>query len=144
MRFRFLDGVASTDGVQNGKIVTQVTFPLSEDYVGGPFHNAGQIPFTIILEALAASGGRLIEVVTKDKAVALMVKVEDASFLSMVNAGDKLLVHSEILGLQDKTGARVGLGRTLCRGVVDKKPVAEANIVYLCMPSQLTRRKAES
>lgn len=143
MRFRFLDGVVAAGSQENGKIVTEVTFPLSEDYVGAPFHDPAQVPFTIVLEALAASGGRLIEVVTANKAVAMMVKVEEAKFLSGVKAGERLLVHSKVLGLQDSTGEKVGMARTFCHGVVDERPVAEANIVYLCLPTKLTRRHSE-
>jgi len=138
MKFRFLDGVVSADGGQNGRVVTEVTFPPSEDYVGTPFHRPLQVPFTIVLEALAASAGRLIEVVTDNKAVALMVKVEKANFLYPVSAGDKLLVHSEMIGIQDKTGEKAGMAHAKATGWVGERTVAEAQIVYLCVPVKLT------
>ena len=69
MKFRFLDGIVSSSLEREGKIVTHVTFPQVEDYLATPFHSPSQVPFTIVLEAMAASGGRLIEVVSREKVV---------------------------------------------------------------------------
>lgn len=134
MKFRFLDGVVSTSFEGSEKIITHVTFPQSEDYLATPFHQALHVPFTIVLEAMAASGGRLIEVVSRDRAVGLMIKVDEANFTASVGAGDRMLVHSELLGMQDKEGAKIGLARTRSRAFIADKPVAEARIAYLCLP----------
>jgi len=134
MRFRFLDRVVSSE--PEGGIVTEVTFPGSEDYVGAPFHNPGEVPATIVLEAMAASAGRLIEVVSRDRAVGLMIKVEEARFLAHVAGGDCMKVRSELIGMQDKSGQSVGLARTRGWASIGDKAVAEASIVYLCLPGK--------
>jgi len=134
MKFRFLDGVVSSNLEGRGKIVTHVTFPQSEDYLATPFHGPSQVPFTIVLEAMAASAGRLIEMVSDNKAIGLMVKVDEANFTATVSAGEKMLVHSELLGIQDRDGAKVGLARARSQALVANRAVAEARIAFLCLP----------
>lgn len=134
MKFRFLDGVLSSSLKEQGKIVTHVTFPQSEDYLDTSFHESAQVPFTIVLEAMAASAGRLIEMVSDNKLVGLMVKVDEANFTAAVTAGEKMLVHSEVLGIQDRDGVRVGLARTRSQALVGNRAVAEARIAFLCLP----------
>lgn len=136
MKFRFLDGVVSFTLEGEGRIVTEVTFPNSEDYLNTPFYAHSQVPFTIVLEAMAASGGRLIELISQNRLVGLMIKVDEASFLASVSAGERMLVHSELLGMQDKNGDKVGLARTRMHAQVADRPVAEARIAYLCIPAQ--------
>lgn len=136
MKFRFLDGVVSSSLEGREKIVTHVTFPQSEDYLATPFHRSSQVPFTIVLEAMAASGGRLIEVVSEERVVGLMMKIDEANFKATVSAGERMLVHSELLGMQDKSGAKVGLARTRSRALVGDRTVAEARIAFLCVPAK--------
>ena len=136
MKFRFLDGVASSSLDGQGKIVTYVTFPQSEDYLTTPFHGPLRVPFTIVLEAMAASGGRLIELVSENQAIGLMIKVDEANFTAPVSAGDRLLVHSELLGMQDRNGVTVGLARTHSQALVADRTVAEAHIAFLCIPAK--------
>ena len=134
MKFRFLDGVISSTTEGNEKIVTHVTFPESEDYLASPFHEPSQVPSTIVLEAMAASGGHLIEIVSQSRAVALMIKIDEARFAARVCAGQRMLVHSELVGMQDKDGLKVGLARTRSQAFVADQPVAEARIAFLCLP----------
>ena len=134
MKFRFLDGVVSSISDGSDKIVTQVTFPQREDYLETPFHRPSQVPSSIVLEAMAASGGRLIELVSGNRVVGLMVKVDGASFIGSVCGGEQMLVDSELLGMQDKDGMKVGLARTRSRAFVADRAVAEARIAYLCLP----------
>lgn len=136
MRFRFLDGVVSFASEGQGSAITEVTFPSSEDYLDTAFHRPSQVPFTIVLEAMAASGGRLIELVSQNKLVGLMLKIDEASFIASVSGGERLLVHSEVLGMQDKNGDKVGLARTHMRARVADRLVAEARIAYLCIPAR--------
>jgi len=134
MKFRFLDGVISSNLEGRGNIVTHVTFPQVEDYLATPFHGPSQVPFTIVLEAMAASAGRLIEMVSDKKVVGLMIKVDEANFAASVSAGEKMLVHSELLGMLDRDGAIVGLARARSQALVADKPVAEARIAFYCLP----------
>lgn len=135
MRFKFLDGVVSSDLEDPGKIVTEVTFPKVEDYLATPFHELSKVPSTIVLEAMAASGGKLIELASCHKVVGLMVKVDEANFAAPVSAGDTLYVHSELLGMQDRNGDKVGLARTRSRALIMGRAVAEARIAFLCLPN---------
>ena len=130
MKFRFLDGVVSSSSDGEGKVVTHVTFPQSEDYLATPFHEAAQVPSTIVLEAMAASGGRLIELVSENRAVGLMIKVDEATFIAPVCAGERMLIHSELLGMQHRDGSEVGLART--RSQADPAPLPTSKIrVYV-------------
>lgn len=139
MRFRFLDGVASSSLEGQGEIVTHVTFPQSEDYLATPFHKAAQVPSTIVLEAMAASGGRLVEIASENRAVGLMIKVDEANFIVPVCAGEQMLVRSELLGMQHRDGLKVGLARTRGQAFVADRPVAEARIAFLCLPMKGSR-----
>jgi len=134
MKFRFLDRLISSNLEGLGRVVTDVTFPKLEDYLATPFHEPSKVPFTIVLEAMAASGGRLIEVVSDHKVVGLMVKVDEANFMASVSAGDTMVVHSELLGMQDRNGVKVGLARIRSQALVADKAVAEARIAFLCLP----------
>jgi 3-hydroxymyristoyl/3-hydroxydecanoyl-(acyl carrier protein) dehydratase len=136
MKFRFLDGVVSSSLDGQEKVVTRVTFPEVEDYITGPFHTKAQVPCTIILEAMAASGGRLIELASDNRVVGLMIKVDEASFLTPVCGGERMLVHSELLGMQYRDGLRLGLARTRSQAFVADRPVAEARIAFLCLPAK--------
>ncbi|MFQ5903554.1 MAG: hypothetical protein ACE5JO_07685 [Candidatus Binatia bacterium] len=136
MKFRFLDRVVSCDLEGPGRIVTLKTFSRTEDYLEGPFHSPSRIPSSLVLETMAASGGRLIEVVSQDNAFGLVLRVEDARFLSPVAPGDQVLVRSELLGMQDQRGESIALARTQGQASVEGKPVAEARIVFLCVPAK--------
>ena len=139
MKFRFFDGVISSSLEGEGKVVTHVTFPQSEDYLATPFHEAAQVPSTIVLEAMAASGGRLIELVSENRAVGLMIKVDEATFIAPVCAGERMLIHSELLGMQHRDGSEVGLARTRSQAFVADRTVAEARIAFLCLPMKRSR-----
>jgi len=134
MKFKFLDRLISANLGGQASVLTDVTFSRSEDYLESPFHEPLKVPSSIILEAMAASGGRLIEVVSDHKVVGLMVKVDEASFMGSVSAGDTMVVHSELLGMQDRNGVKVGLARTRSQALVADKAVAEARIAFLCLP----------
>ncbi len=136
MKFRFLDEVVSFDQDGSGKIVTVKTFSRTEDYLEGPFHPPSRIPSSLVLETIAASGGRLIEVVSQDNAFGILLRVEEAHFFSPVGPGDQVLVRSELLGIQDQRGQSIGLARTQGQAFVEDKPVAEACIVFLCVPAK--------
>ena len=139
MKFRFLDGVVSSSFDGQEKIITHVTFPQSEDYLATPFHRTAQVPSTIVLEAMAASGGRLIELVSENRVVGLMIKVDEASFIAPVCGGERMLVHSELLGMQHRDGLKVGLARARSQAFVGDRPVAEARIAFLCLPVKKLR-----
>ena len=139
MKFRFLDGIVSSSLEGEGKVVTHVTFPQVEDYLATPFHSPSQVPFTIVLEAMAASGGRLIEVVSREKVVGFMIKIDEVNFRAPVSAGERMLVHSELLGMQDKNGQKVGFARIWNQAVVEDRVIAEGRIAFLCVPTKELR-----
>ena len=136
MKFRFLDRVVSFDPEGPERIVTLKTFSRTEDYLEGPFHSPLRIPSSLVLETMAASGGRLIEVVSQDNAFGIMLRVEEARFFSPVAPGDQMLVRSELLGMQDQRGESIALARTKSQASVKDKTVAEARIVFLCVPAK--------
>lgn len=136
MKFDFLGRVISVAADGCWKILTSRRFARTEDYSDSPFHPPAQIPATLIVESMAASGGHLVGAASGGKVLGLMVRVEEASFFAPVQAGDEVVVRSELLGMQDGTGGSIGLAKTSCRASIGDKPVAEARIVFLCIPAE--------
>lgn len=136
MNYHFLDQVVSFNPEGGGRIVTVKTFLTDGDYLEGPFHSPAEIPSSIVLESMAQSAGRLIEAVSQNRAYGIMLKVQKAQFFFPVAPGNRLLVHSEMLGMQDQKGEWLSLAETESRAVVEDRDVAQARLIFLCVPTK--------
>lgn len=136
MRFRFIDRVVSFERGERSKLVTTKAFLESEEYTEGYPQRPGEIPTCLVLETLASSGVRLIYCHTAEQVVGLLLRVEEAKIFSSVTAGEELVVHTQLLGLQNQAQQSVGLARTRGSAFVGDRQVAEARLVLLCFPKE--------
>jgi 3-hydroxymyristoyl/3-hydroxydecanoyl-(acyl carrier protein) dehydratase len=141
MRYRFIDRVLAVDAQGPGTIRTSKVFPWSEDYLEGTFRRAGEVPSSLVLEALAAAGSLLLAVRTRWRAHGVLLKVARAEFRRPVSAGDPLIVEVAIRGLQGDCGAEAtstepeaGMAQLTARGVVGQTAVVAADMLFLCVP----------
>jgi len=134
MRFRFIDRVISFEGGDRPRIATAKHFAESDEYTEGHPQRPGEIPTCLILEALATSGVRLVYSQTGEQVVGVLLRIEEAKILSPVAAGEEIVVHTELLGLQPEARKSAGLARTHGRAFVGDREVAEARLVLLCFP----------
>ena len=134
MRFRFVDRVVSFEKGKGSKIVTAKAFPLSYEFREGYPQRPGEVPTCLVLETLATSAARLIYSHTDERVVGLLLRVDRVEITSRVQAGEEVLVHMELLGLQPQAEVAMGLARMQGRAFVGEREVAEANLVLLCFP----------
>src|SRR5512138_2641521 len=141
MRYRFIDAVLAVDAHGAGTIRTAKAFPHSEDYLDGTFRPAGEVPASLVLEAMAAAGSLLLAVRARWRSHGVLLKIAQARCSRPVVAGDRLVVEATIRGLQDGEGGSVpepapGIARVGARGVVEGALVAEADFLFLAVPMQ--------
>lgn len=134
MRFRFIDRVISFERGERPRLVTAKAFPPSDEYTEGHPQRPGEIPTCLVLETLATSGVHLVYSETEGQVVGVLLRVEEARIFSSVAAGEEIVVHTELLGMQPQAQKSVGLARTEGRAFVSDRQVAEARLVLLCFP----------
>lgn len=131
MSYRFIDRVIALDQGPPATIRVAKTFLPEDPCVSGPIHT-DRVPASMILEALAMSGGYLIFHRAADGAVPLLLKVEEANFFRPALPGEPLEIVSEILALSrgpDTVGIAQARGEVFSGG----ERVAEARLLYLCV-----------
>jgi 3-hydroxyacyl-[acyl-carrier-protein] dehydratase len=144
MQYRFIDRIAEIDSEGAGTVTTIKAFPRSEDYFNGTFREANEVPSCLVLEAMAAAGSFLLTVRSRYRALALLIKVNHATFRRPVLAGDRMIVRSQILGTQGDWGEREasaqagGMAQTSAECFVGDTRVAEADLLFLCVPMEWT------
>ena len=134
MRFRFIDRVIEFKSGEGARLVTAKTFPESHEFIEGHPHRPGEVSTCLVLEALATSGVHLVFCHTSEQFLGVLLKVDVAEILAPVYAGDEVVVHTELLAFQPKTGETVGLARTRGEVFVKERHVAKAQLVLLCFP----------
>ena len=140
MNFRFVDRIVSFDA-EGSKIITAMTFPSSEDYLKGPLYSPSRIPFSITLEAMAQCAGALIiKAIGQDRVFPLLVRVDEAQFLAPVAPGEELLVQSNLLAVQDRSGESAGLAQTWSQASVGDRNIAIARMAFICVPLAFSQR----
>lgn len=132
MRFRFIDRLVSLEKGARSKSIVAKSFPLSDEFTIGHPQRPGEIPTCLILEALATSGVRLVYDHTDEQVVGVLMKVEEARIFSNVRAGEEVMVHTELVGMQPGARDSVGLARTHGQAYVGERLVAEGRLVLLC------------
>lgn len=131
MSYRFIDRVVALDLGPPATIRVAKTFPPSDPCLSGPVH-LDRVPASMILEALAMSGGHLIFRQMANGAVPLLLKVEEASFSRSVLPGELLEIGAEILGISYGPGD-VEIAQTRGEVLAGKERVAEARLLYMCV-----------
>ena len=134
MRFRFIDRVLSFERGERSRLVTAKLFPQSDEYTEGHPQRPGEIPTCLVLETLATSGVPLVYSHSAEQLVGVLLRIEEAKILAPVCAGEEIVVHTELLGLQPAARESVGLAQTQGQAFVGDRKVAEARLVLLCFP----------
>jgi 3-hydroxymyristoyl/3-hydroxydecanoyl-(acyl carrier protein) dehydratase len=138
MRYRFIDRILAVDAAA-GTIRTCKVFPRSEDYLDGTFRREGEVPVSLVLEALAAAGSLLLAIRGGYHAHGVLLKIGRAAFPRRVRGGDRLTVEAGIRAVQalgngeaDRPGTE--MAELAARGRVDDVLVVEAEFLFLCVP----------
>lgn len=130
MSYQFIDRVIALDLGPPATIRVAKTFLPTDPCFSGPAHG-GRLPASMLLEALAMSGGHLIFRRMADGAVPLLLKVEEASFSRPVLPGEPLEIRAEILALSHGSNG-VGMAQTRGEVLAGGERVAEARLLYAC------------
>ncbi len=134
MNYPFVDRVLFLDAEGEGRIETLKTFLRTEDYLEGPFRDISVVPPSLLLETLAFSGALLLMARYGYRLLALLLKVEEARFLKTVKAYDRVLARSRFMGVQGEVPEAVGVAKCVGEVLVGREMVAEARILFLCVP----------
>lgn len=140
MRYHFVDRILEIDAHEAGTIATLKTFPRTEDYFNEVFRPRDKVPSSLLLEAMASAGALLLSIRSKYRAHALLLKITRATFSRPVLAGDPVIVKSRVVATQGSWAAEadpeqsVGTAQTVSRSFVGETQVAEADILFLCVP----------
>ena len=138
MNYHFVDQVLFLDAVGEGRIEALKAFPLTEDYLDDTFRSVSVVPPSLLLEILASSGALLLSARYGYRIHALLLKVEDARFFKAVRAGDRVLARSRYVGIQGEIPEAAGVAKCVGEALVGKEKVAEAEILFLCVPLDWT------
>ena len=144
MRYRFADRILEIDAHGAGSLTAAKAFPRTEEYFDGTFRRENEVPSSLILESMAAAGSFLLTAKSRYRTHALLLKVNRAAFPRPVLAGDRMIVHSRVAGAQEDWGGRdaredaVGVAEVHARCRVGASDVADASLLFLCVPLSRT------
>jgi 3-hydroxymyristoyl/3-hydroxydecanoyl-(acyl carrier protein) dehydratase len=144
MRYLFIDRVLAIDAHGAGTIAISKTFPRSEEYFDGTFRRQDEVPSTLILETMATAGSFLLTVKSRYQAHALLLKVGRAAFRRPVHAGDRVIVRSQLAGIQgdwarpDAAADSFPLAEVYAQAFVGAESVADSALLFVCLPLALT------
>jgi len=140
MHYQFIDRILEVDAHGAGKVVVIKTFPRTEDYFDGTFRQPDEVPSSLLLETMASAGALVLGIRSGYHANAALLKVNRATFSRPVFAGAALKVRLGLTASQgDWTGLAdprqaVGMAEALAQGFVGETQVAEADMLFLCVP----------
>jgi len=144
MRYLFIDRVLEIDAHGGGTITISKAFPRSEEYFDGTFRRQDEVPSSLILETMATAGSSLLTARSRYQAHALLLKVGRAAFRRPAHAGDRLVVRSRLAGIQgdwarpDAPPDSFPLAEVHAQAFVGADPVADAAMLFVCLPLALT------
>ena len=140
MRYRFTDRILELDHGA-ASIRTCKTFPRTEDYFGGPFRAEAEVPFSLVLESMASSAAVFLIVRSGYRVHPLLLKINRAGACRPLYAGDRMIVETKITAAQGDWIAEnnaSGTVRAVAQCQVDRRAVAEAEMLYFCLPMAWT------
>jgi 3-hydroxymyristoyl/3-hydroxydecanoyl-(acyl carrier protein) dehydratase len=140
MRYRFLDRVPAIDA-EAGTIRTIKNFPRTADYYDGTFRGEGEVPGSLILETVAATGSFLLVVRSGYTALGLLLKVSRAQFVRPLWAGERLRTDACITGIQGDLGAIVApefpIAEVHASADSESGAVVTSVMLFACLPLPL-------
>jgi 3-hydroxyacyl-[acyl-carrier-protein] dehydratase len=124
-RFPFLliDKILEVD-LEKGFIKAQKNTTFNEAFFQGHFPDAPIMPGVLILEALAQTGGVLVNLKGHNTKIAVLLSINNAKFRNPVKPGDVLILKGEGLHLSSKGG------KIQATALVNDKVAVEAEIAF--------------
>lgn len=139
MRYVLIDRVLAIDSRGAGTIRACKLFPRSEDYYDGTFRPEAEVPASLVLEAMATTGSLLLASRDRYETHGVLLKVSRATFPGRVLAGDRAIVEGRLVAVQPTGSAEAGaadfgVAQVALRSLVEERLVAEADLLFLCVP----------
>lgn len=127
--FLLVDRIIKVD-LENDIVIGQKNVTVNEPFFKGHFPNTPIMPGVLILEALAQTGGILIDQKGFNDRTALLMTVNEAKFRRPVVPGD--ILHLHVKGIHvSKRGGKIS-----AKAMVNEKVVAEAEIGFGMMDKE--------
>lgn len=127
MRWIHIDKITAMEKGKSAQAVKNVS--IGEDYLTDHFPTYPIMPHSLLIEALAQTGGILVGYTYDFKEKIILAKIESAVFTDIIRAGDQVILDANIVELRDE-GSRI-TGRARVNG----KEVAQVNLMYVCLKS---------
>lgn len=121
--FLLVDRIVHLD-LENNFIIGQKNVTFNEQFFQGHFPGAPIMPGVLILEAMAQTGGILVQQKGYATTIAVLLNVNNAKFRKPVVPGDVLMLHATALHLGSKGG------KVEAKALVNDQLVAEAEITF--------------
>lgn len=127
MRWIFVDRFLELRKGKYAKAIKNVS--MGEDHIHDHFPSFPVMPNSLIIEALAQTGGVLAGYSHEFKNLVVLAKIEKATFHEMATPGDQLLLEAEIIEDREE-GCRVS-----GRATVNGKILADVSILFANLDS---------
>lgn len=121
--FLLVDRIIELD-LEASRIVGIKNVTMNEQFFQGHFPGVPIMPGVLILEALAQTGGILVEQKSRTEKTALLLKVNHAKFRKPVVPGDVLVLDVQGIHISSKGG------KIQARALVEDQLAAEAEIGF--------------
>ena len=121
--FLLVDRIIELD-LENTRIVGIKNVTTNEHFFQGHFPEVPIMPGVLILEALAQTGGILVEQKSRTEKTALLLNVNNAKFRKPVVPGDVLVLDVEGIHISSKGG------KILAKALVDGALAVQAEIGF--------------
>lgn len=127
--FLLVDKIVELD-LEAGRIVGIKNVTINEQFFHGHFPGVPIMPGVLILEALAQTGGILVEQKTRTEKTALLLSVNNAKFRRPVVPGDVLVLEAEGIHISSKGG------KIQAKALVDDHLAVEAEIGFVLLQKE--------
>ncbi|MDP8263546.1 MAG: 3-hydroxyacyl-ACP dehydratase FabZ family protein [Candidatus Ancaeobacter aquaticus] len=125
MRWLHIDKITQLEKGKSARAVKNVS--IGEDYITDHFPTYPVMPNSLLIEALAQTGGILLGYTLDFKEKIILAKIEHAVFHELICAGDQVVLDAEIDELREE-GARI-----MGTAKVNDKEVARVSIMFVCL-----------
>ncbi|HRZ86823.1 MAG TPA: 3-hydroxyacyl-ACP dehydratase FabZ family protein [bacterium] len=127
MRWIHIDKIVAMEKGKSARAVKNVS--IGEDYLTDHFPTYPIMPHSLLIEALAQTGGILVGYTLDFKEKIILAKIESAVFSDVIRAGDQVTLDAQIVELRDE-GSRIA-----GTAAVNGREVAQVSIMYVNLKS---------
>jgi 3-hydroxyacyl-[acyl-carrier-protein] dehydratase len=126
MRFILLDRIISLDP---GRSIHAVkTMPADEELFLDHFPGFPVVPGVLLVEMMAQAAGKCLHTADADRGMAMLGKINSATFRDWVRPGQLIDVFAEVVSSRPK------FATAACRVTVEKEPRASAELLFGFVP----------